>query len=104
MANNDFFADLKALIDQDERHAEQDRNSRSHNRLIREVDFKRTILEMHPPEPHYGNRTMRSDFKPENITLWYCECQCPDGMILGVYPCETVQALIDFYDSIGSGE
>jgi hypothetical protein len=63
-------------------------------RALREVEAKRALLRMHEPVPFWGNNPPPlKDRTPENAVAWYCECQCPDGVIQGAYPCDTARLL-----------
>ena len=67
-------------------------------RLLREVAFKRAILALHMPQPFWGNNPPPvRDQTPENVVSWYCECQCPDGVIEGMYPCGEARLLVSVY-------
>src|SRR5450755_748772 len=67
-------------------------------RLLREVAFKRAILALHMPQPFWGNNPPPvRDQTPENVVSWYCECQWPDGVIEGMYPCGEARLLVSVY-------
>src|SRR5450631_2764744 len=67
-------------------------------RVLREVAFKRAILALHMPQPFWGNNPPPvRDQTPENVVSWYCECQCPDGVIEGMYPCGEARLLVSVY-------
>ena len=90
-----------ARIDEDEHFAKTaHRLARKHReQMLREVAFKRAVLAMHMPEPFWGNNPPRlRDRTPENAVAWHCQCQCPDGMIEGTYPCETARLLAAIWD------
>lgn len=57
-------------------------------RVLREVEAKRRILDVHAPEP-----------LSEYVRKSYCEvCQCyADGIVEGAYPCATVALLASMY-------
>jgi hypothetical protein len=61
-------------------------------RALREVEADRKILALHPREEH-----LRPDLGPDWAAVYYCPCQCPDGIIEGEWPCETVRILAAVY-------
>ena len=68
------------------------------DRPRREVAFKRAILAMHQPMLFWGNNPPPlRDRTPENAVSSYCDCQCPDGVIEGTYPCDTARLLAAVY-------
>ena len=82
---DDLIAFVTARLDEDEATA-------GAARKLREVAFKRAILAMHTPVPFWGNNPPpRSQQTAENAVAWYCDCQCPDGVIEGEYPCDTAR-------------
>ena len=53
--------------------------------MLRRVEADRMLIALHPREEH-----LRPDLGPDWPTVYYCPCQCPDGIIEGEWPCETV--------------
>jgi hypothetical protein len=91
---DDLIAFIKARLDEDERYLNSNRRHLWTERPLREVAFKRAILRMHEPVPFWGNNPPpRSRQTAGNVKAWYCECQCPDGVIEGEYPCDTARIL-----------
>lgn len=102
---DDLVAFVTARLDEDEAQIRESENyldtwcalSGLHldpARALREVAAIRAILAMHAPVPFWGNRPPPlRDRTPENAVSSYCECQCPDGVILGKYPCDTARLL-----------
>lgn len=67
-------------------------------RTLREVAAKREILAMHMPRPFWSNNPPPLQDRTYAGTVeWCCDCQCPDGVIQGTYPCETVRAFAAIY-------
>jgi hypothetical protein len=67
-------------------------------RVVREVNAKRAILTIHEPVPFWGNNPPPYARRTtQNVRAWYCECQAPDGVIEGEWPCPTVRALAAVY-------
>jgi len=63
-------------------------------RVLREVAAKRKILARHEPQPFWGNNPPPAAQQTDaNVVAWFCDCQCPDGVIEGEYPCETARDL-----------
>ena len=48
-------------------------------RVLAEIDAKRRILDLHPPQQSNGRS--------------YCDCMAEDGVIYGEWPCLTVRLL-----------
>jgi hypothetical protein len=103
--SDDLIAFAVARLDEDasesampemlwgETAADNDMDERR-ERALREVAFKRALLRLHQPEPFWGNNPLPlTERTSENAVMHYCECQCPDGVIEGTYPCETVRLL-----------
>jgi len=68
-------------------------------RVLREVRFKRALMATHQPVPFWGNNPPPlKDQTPERVKAWYCQCQCPDGVIEGTYPCDTAKLIVSVWD------
>jgi len=66
--------------------------------VVADCEAKLSILGMHEPVPFWGNNPPPlAQRTPENVKAYYCECQCPDGVIEGTYPCETARMLASGY-------
>jgi hypothetical protein len=100
---DDLNAFLAARLDEDERELVKDPPvglgyANLGVRMLREVEAKRALLRMHEPVLFWGNSPPPlKDRTPENAVAWYCECQCPDGVIEGAYPCDTARLLAAVY-------
>ena len=90
----EWVAFLGARLDEDEVEAANDGYAWSGY-----VEAMRAILAMHQPEPFYGNNPPPlRDRTPGNAAAWHCQCQCPDGVIEGTYPCDEVRHLAAIWD------
>lgn len=61
-------------------------------RVLAECEAKRRILELHPTHEQLPYRAVGGEmYRPPDP--YYCDCQCPDGIIYGKEPCDTKRFL-----------